>query len=689
MVVANSQETIARCICPHDCPDTCSMVVSVRDGRAVRIRGDADHPFTRGFLCVKVNNYLDRVYSSERVLYPMRRVGAKGECQFERTSWDDAVDTIATKFKDVVDRYGPEAILPYSYAGTMGLLNYASMDRRFFNRLGASQLERTICSSAGAAGYGYTIGGSIGTDPEMFADSRLIILWGANPVSSNVHLVPMLKEASRKGARIVVIDPRRSRSAALCDTIIQPRPGTDGALALGIMHVLIREDLIDHDYIQRHTLGFEQLAERVSEFTPETVADLTGVPTEDILSLARLYGTTRPAVIRVNYGMQRNTHGGMAVRTIACLPALVGAWRDAAGGILLSTSGSFGLNRAALERADLIRGEPRRVNMVRIGEALTTLQPPIKALYVYNSNPAAVAPKQASVLAGLRRDDLFVAVHEQIFTDTCRFADIILPATTTLEQTDLHSSYGHLYLQLNRPAIAPVGEARANVDVFRQLAQRMGFDEPCFRDTDDDLIRQALASDHPHLGGITYERLREEGSIRLNVARPFVPFAQGGFQTPSGRCEFYSEVARRDGFDPLPTYEPPDESPAGSPGLHARYPIELITPAAHHFLNSTFSHLPKMQALEGRPTIELDPNDAAARGIATGDRVRVFNDRGSIHLFAVVSDAVQPGVAAHTGLWWLRDGEEDLNCNALTSDATADMGGGATFHTNLVQVERA
>ncbi|HEY3110256.1 MAG TPA: molybdopterin oxidoreductase family protein [Chloroflexota bacterium] len=673
-------------VCPHDCPDTCRLKLEVRGDRAVSIRGDEQHPFTQGFLCVKVNNYLERVYSPDRVLHPLRRVGPKGEGRFERVGWDEALDEIAARFQAIVARDGAEAILPYSYAGTMGMLGYGSMDRRFFHRLGASLLDRTICAVAGTVGYRYTIGGQVGTDPEQFADARLILLWGTNTVSTNVHMVPFIRAARAKGARVVLIDPHRTRTAQLADEVLLIRPGTDAALALAMMHVICRDGLIDADYVGRHTLGFEPLRSRVADHPPEWAAAETGLPAEAIERLARAYATTQPAAIRINYGLQRHANGGMAVRTIACLPALVGAWRHPAGGILLSTSGSFRYNLPALERPDLIRGRPRTINMVRLGEALTEAEPPVSGLFVYNSNPAAVAPNQARVLAGLCRDDLFTVVHEQVMTDTCRYADVVLPATSILEQLDVHKAYGHLYLQLSEPVIRPLGEAKPNTELFRLLARRMGFDEPCFSDSDEELVRQALTVSHPSMAGVSYERLRREGWVRIGLPRPFAPFADGGFRTPSGKCELYSERAARDGHDPLPRYDPPAEGP-GSP-LARRYPLQLVSAAAHHFLNSTFSHIERQRRLEGRPTIELHPSDAAARGIRDGDPVRAFNDRGEARFWARVGETVAPGVAAHSSLWWLRDSPAGRNVNALTSDRLSDMGGGATFHDNLVQVER-
>jgi anaerobic selenocysteine-containing dehydrogenase len=503
-----------------------------------------------------------------------------------------------------------------------------------------------------------------------------------------VHLVPFIRTARARGARVILIDPHRTRTAQLADEVIMPRPGTDGALAMAVMHVLIRDNLIDRDYIDRYTLGFEQLSERVAGCTPAWAAEATGLDASTIERFARTYGTARRSAIRVNYGLQRHTNGGMTIRTIACLPALTGAWREASGGISLSTSGVFGLNSRALERPDLIVGSPRTINMVRLGEALIATDRPVRALFVYNSNPAAVAPRQDLVLRGLKRDDLFTVVHEQILTDTCQYADIVLPATTVLEQLDLHKAYGHLYVQVSDPVIAPVGEAIPNTELFRRLAARMGFDEACFSDTDEDLVRQALQTSAPTMRGITLERLRAEGAIRVDVPRPFTPFAEGAFPTPSGRCEFYSATAARQGLDPLPMYEPPFESAAAQPDLARRYPIHLVSAAAHHFLNSTFNHVARLKLLERRPTIEMHPRDAAARGIADGDRVRVFNDRGATWFWASVGETVCAGTAAHDSIWSLADSPGGANVNVLTSDRLTDMGGGATFHTNLVEIVR-
>ncbi|MEP6941830.1 MAG: molybdopterin oxidoreductase family protein [Betaproteobacteria bacterium] len=687
----SSGRSIVRGACPHDCPDTCALHISVENGRAVDIAGDPEHPTTRGTLCTKVARYLERTYSSQRVLHPMRRAGAKGGGHFEQISWDEALATIAERFKAIAaSPDGPQAIVPYSYAGTMGLLQYGSMDRRFFNKLGASQLDRTICSTAGKAGYVATIGAAVGTDLEQFENARLILIWGSNPVVSNLHLWSRVQEARRRGAKLVAIDPYRSLTAEKCHVHLALLPGTDAALALGMMHVLIRDGLLDDEYIANYTLGFEQLRERALEWTPERAAAVTGLTAEDIVTLARDYGTTRPAVIRLNYGMQRHAGAGMAVRTVACLPALVGAWRDPAGGALLSSSGTYPVDLKALERPDLIWNKPRVINMSTIGDALLDARdPPIRALYVYNSNPVAVAPESAKVLRGFAREDLFCVVHDVFLTDTADFADIVLPATTQLEHIDIHTSYGHLYVLANNRAIEPLGEAKPNTEVFRQLAAAMGFDEDCFRESDESMARHALRTTDPRADGIDWDSLKERGWQRLNVPSPYAPFAQGGFPTPSGKCEFYSESMARQGLDPLPTFTPPRESAASNPALAARYPLAMLSPPARNALNSTFANLPVFIDAERTPRLEIHPADAALRAITEGDRVRVFNDRGSLVLTARITDKARPGVVVALSIWWRKLSPDATNANMVTSQALTDMGRAATFYDTLVQVEKA
>ena len=692
------ERRVIRGACPHDCPDTCAMLVTVeRNGKgwkAVEVRGDPDHPITRGFLCVKVDRYLERTYHPERLQHPLLRVGAKGQGRFEKVSWDDALDRVADGLKKVISEHGPQAILPYSYAGTMGLLQGSSMDRRFFHKLGASLLDRTICSTAGARGLEMTLGTRIGTDTELVGGARLIVIWGSNTLTSNPHLWPFVREAREHGAKLWAIDPLTTRTTEQCDRHLMIRPGTDAALALGIMHVLFAEGLADRDYLARHTLGAAELETRVAEWTPQRVAETCELEAGDVVTLAREYGRARPAFIRVNYGLQRHYGGGMAVRTIACLPAVAGHWRHPAGGIQLSTSSAHRINEDALERPDLSPAGTRTINMSALADALNAPDagvggPPVKACVVYNSNPGAVAPDRARVRRGFLRDDLLLVVLDHFLTDTATFADVVLPATTQLEHWDVHKAYGHYYVTLNQPSIEPVGEALSNTEIFRRLAARMGFTDPCFRDSDEDLIRQALSSGHPNLDGITLETLKDKGWMRLNLPTPFAPYAEGGFPTPSGKCELLSERMRQQGFDPLPAFLPPRESRERSPELAARFPLTLISPPAHQFLNSTFVNVDSLRQKAGAPTIRVHPDDAAPRGITDGLLVRCFNDRGGFRGRAVVTAEVKRGVVQAPSIWWGRYTDDGMNANETTSAALTDLGGGATFYDNLVEVAPA
>jgi anaerobic selenocysteine-containing dehydrogenase len=677
-------------VCALDCPDACALLVQVEDGRATRLRGDPDHPVTRGFLCGKVAQYLEREYSPQRLLYPQKRAGEKGEGRFQRIDWDEALDTIAGRLAEISREFGSEAILPYSYAGTMGFLNGSGMDRRFFHRLGASRLDRTICASTGGAALNATLGLRYGTEPEQFRHSRLILAWGANIHGTNIHLWPFIVEARRNGAKLVAIDPVRTRTAALADRHLAPYPGSDLALALGMAHIIIGEELYDADYVARYTHGFEALRDLASRYRPERVAGLTGIAKEDVVQLARDYATLRPAAIRVNYGVQRSDRGGAAVRAIAALPALTGSWREVGGGLQLSTSQAFQLNRAGLEMPELQRrsalasrgkSEARIVNMSELGKALTELNdPPVKALVVYNSNPAAIAPHQNLVLQGFRRPDLFTVVLEQFQTDSADYADIVLPSTTFLEHTDAYFAYGHYYLQLARPVLEAPGECRSNVEVFRALALRLGFDDSCFRDSGDDMLRTLLDSPHPFVQGITLERLEREHSVRLNVSAPgspFLPFAEGGFGTASGKCEFGAETLE---------YTAPLESRLGDADLLKKYPLEMVSSKNDDSMNSTFGHRSHVDAQTA--IAQLHPDDAAPRAIHTGDRVRLFNDRGSLLLRAEVDGVVRPGVVRVPSVRWAKSSPDGRNANALTADRLTDIGGGPVFYSCLVQVER-
>lgn len=682
---------VVRGACPHDCPDTCAMLVTVEAGKAVRVAGDPDHPFTQGFLCAKVNRYLERTYHRDRVLQPMRRVGPKGSRQFEPCSWDSALDEIASRLNAIrSSEHGPQAILPYSYAGTMGMIQGSSMDRRFFHLLGASMLDRTICSMAGTVGMRMTVGANIGADAEGVPESDLVLLWGTNTLTANPHFWPFITKARERGARVIAIDPIRTRTAAQCDEWIGIRPGTDAALALGMMHVLLARQLEDREFIAAHTIGFDQLRERVAEYPPARVAEITGIPVETVVSLGEQYARAKAAFIRVNYGLQRHAGGGMAVRTIACLPALTGHWKRAGGGVQLSTSANFQFDKRALERPDL-SPPVRTINMIRLGEALTSPDagvggPPVKALVVYNSNPAAVAPDRNEVLRGLAREDLFTVVLEHFQTDTADYADIVLPATTQLEHWDVHLAYGHHYVTLNRPSIEPVGEALPNSEIFRRIGARMGLDHPALRDDDLTMIRQALASTSEKLAGVTFERLAEQGWMRLNVPTPFLPFAKGEFLTPSGKCELYSARMAEMGLDPLPAYTPPYESVERAPELAARYPLALISSPAHQFLNSTFVNIDSLRRGAREPECLLHPVDAERRGIAAGARVVIHNDRGAFTAVARVEESIRAGVVWAPSIWWSKFTADGANANQTTSQRETDMGHGPVFYDNLVEV---
>jgi anaerobic selenocysteine-containing dehydrogenase len=700
-------------VCSHDCPDSCAVLVTIDEtGRATRVQGDPNHPVTRGFLCGKVAKYLDRVYSPDRLLYPMRRRAgvAKGPLPqnkefeaFERISWDEALDTIAARLQKISDEHGPESILPYSYAGTIGLLGYGSMDRRFFHRLGASQLDRTICSTAGGDALVSVYGRKLGTDTEHFRHARYIIAWGANVHGNNIHLWPMIEEARRNSAKLIVIDPYRTRTARVADWHIAINPGTDVALALGMMHIILRDGLEDANYIAENTHGFAELRQRAAEYTPECVSRWTGISIADIERLAREYATTTPAVIRMNYGIQRSQNGGQAARTVAMLPALIGGWKHLGGGLQLSTSGAFAWDKAIIERPDLMFASPlkrhaRIVNMSELGHALTRLSdPPVKALFVYNSNPAAIAPDQAQVLQGMARPDLFTVVHEQFFTDTADYADILLPATTFLEHKDVQGAYGHYYVQISNQAIDPLGESRSNVSLFSELAQRMGFTDACFRDTPEDLIAQALRTTDPAkqdqwLAGMTEETLNAAGGHqRLQFAsektgEPFLPFTTGPFKTPSGKIEFFSEALAALGVDPLPGFVPPIESRHTK---QSEYPLEFLPRKADHYMNSTFANLPGHQLMEAAHTnrLEIHTIDAVARGICEGDTIEIFNDRGSLRMTAHVNGNVSPGVVA-SRLNWNKLSLGGNNVNLLTSQQLTDFGGGPTFYSTLVEVRK-
>lgn len=673
--------------CPHDCPDTCSLLTTVVDGKAIKVQGNPHHPQTDGVLCTKVARYTERTYHPERLLQPLKRTGPKGSGQFAPVSWDSAIADICQRLKTIIadPAQGPQAVLPYSYAGTMGWVQSEGMAARFFNRMGASLLDYTICASAGGAGLAHTLGANVGMAVEQFAHAKLIVIWGSNPITSSVHFWRYAQEAKRKGARLVCIDPRKSETAEKCHSHIALLPGTDAALALALMHELIVHDWLDQDYLDHYTVGWEALRARALQWPPARAAQVCGISVQEIEALARDYGQTcrdgQPAAIRLNYGMQRSRGAANAVRAVLCLPALTGAWRHAAGGVLLSSSGARNFNKTVLQHPQLRQPGPvRTINMSRIGDDLlrpasAPFGPAISALFVYNSNPVAVAPDSSKVVQGFAREDLFTVVLEHFQTDTADYADYILPATTQLEHWDIHTTYGHTDLLLNEPAIAPLGQSRSNAAIFRALAQGMGYAETCFEEEDLAMCQSALQ------GRLDFAALARDGFVTLQ--RADAPFAQGNFPTPSGRCELWSERLASEGLDGLPDYLPNYEAAGSTPA----YPLAMISPPARNFMNSSFVNVNSLRGMEGEPLIEIHPDDARARQLSDGALVRVFNDRGQYHCIAKVSDRARPGVVIGLGVWWRKLGRRGTNVNELTHQKLTDLGRAPTFYDCAVQVE--
>ncbi|MED0678544.1 molybdopterin oxidoreductase family protein [Aneurinibacillus thermoaerophilus] len=675
---AKEKDGIFPSVCSLDCPDTCGLLVHKKDGKIVKVEGDPTHPVTQGAICNKVRNMPARIHDPNRLKYPLKRIGAKGEGKFARITWKEAIETISSKWKALIREHGAESILPYSFYGNMGILNAEGMDRRFFHRLGASQLERTICNAAGKAGYMYTLGGGYGTDPEETVHAKLFIFWGCNAVSTNMHQVTLAEKARKNGAQVVVIDVHKNQTGRWADWFIPILPGTDTALALGLMHVLFAENLVDEEFLTAHTVGHEELREHVKRYDPETVSAITKVPAEDIYKLARLYGTTSPAFIRIGNGPQHHDNGGMFVRSVACLPALTGQWHIKGGGAIKGNSDYSAVNFQVLQRPDLLKQKTRSINMNQIGEALTELDPPVYSVFVYNSNPLVVAPDTNKVKAGFAREDLFTVVHDLFLTETARYADIVLPATSAFENLDLYTSYWHLYVHLHEPVLEPYGESKSNVDVFRLLAQAMGFEEQAFKDTEEEMIRQILDREaNPYLDGITYEALHEKRFMKINSSK--APKFPGRLPTPSGKIELYSTRMEKEGLPPLPTYEPIKEE--------EMFPLLFVSAPNHNFLNSTFSNNAKHVAMEKTPRLHIHPEDARKRGIEHGEKVRVYNNRGECELTAFVAENVLPGAVVSQGLWADEPGTKRI-VNALTPSRLSDMGGGATFFSTRVEVEK-
>lgn len=695
--------TLVRGACPHDCPDTCATLTEVRDGRAIRFYADPQHSVTQGWLCAKVRPYLDRVYHPDRLCYPLRRVGPKGGGQWQRIAWDEAIDEIAARWQAIIAEYGAAAILPYSYSGTLGLLQLRICDSRLWNRMGASGLERSICGAAAEMAVEATIGARWAPDMSDVLHSGLVLIWGHNPASTNPHFMPFLRQAQKAGAYVVVIDPRRTLTARSANEHIQPRPATDGALALGLMHVIFAAGLHDQSWLETHTIGWRELRERALAFPPDRVAAITGVPSDTIVRLAQRYATTKPALLKTADGVQRHGNGGQTFRALCCLPAVVGQYGARGGGLFYSASGYIRWDEQAVGHASACPPTPRTINMNRLGAALNgeVDHPPIKSLFVYCANPAASSPHAGLIAQGLQREDLFTVVHELFMTDSAQYADIVLPATSQLEHVDLHKSYGHRYLQYNHAAIPPLAESKSNWNVMRLLARAMGYDEPWLQQGAEDAIRETLdatRATHPLLEGITLDRLQAEGAVQLAFPPgQDVPFADGHFPTPSGKVELYSAAMAAHGLDPLPDYTPPTELAPLEPPTAASHTssaevqaarLILLSGASHHFVSSSMANQPALMAKEGAPFIELNPADAQTRNIANGDTVCVENERGWCQLRAVVTDDVPPGVAVAPKGPWARLSPDGRNVNWTTPDALADLAGQSTFHSNLVGIRK-
>ena len=688
MTAEGNIEKKVRGCCPMDCPDTCSWIVTVKDGRATKLQGDPHHPITRGTLCAKMNGFIEYTRHPERLMWPLRRAGAKGDGKFVRFTWAEALDEIADRFKRIISAYGAEAIWPYYGAGSYGAIQGISgAGRRLWHALGTSQHVVTVCTISGCVGTGYTLGDRrVGMDPETIQFSKLIILWGTNTLSTNLHLWRFIQMARERGAHLVVIDPVKTRTAAKADEHISIVPGTDAALALGLMHVVVSLGREDKEFIETHTLGWPQFKARILEFTPERVSRITGVPTDVIVGLGTRLAESRPTAIKMLMGMQRHGGGGMAVRTITCIPGVTGDWRYPGGGASYDTRGFFRGNWQKLWRPDLLPSKARTLSMTRLGEGLLDLRdPPVQALFVYGSNPMASIPHQRKVRKGLAREDLFTVVFDHFRTDTANYGDILLPSTMQLEHADLHTTYGHIYVSWNEPAVEPPGECWTATEVFRQLARRLDLTEPCLYDSDEEMARQVLDSGDPSLHGITLERLKAEGWARLNYPSPFAPFSDG-FMTPSGKLEFYSEQMASEGLDPLAGYTPPyDVSQQGTP-LARKYPLSLLSVCRHYGLNSIFPNSQPHARRQGPSNLLIHPSDAAERNLKDGMLVRVFNDRGDFLVRVAITDKVRAGVVSTTKSGWPMLEPGASNPNATVDERDSDMGGGAVYDDNRVEV---
>jgi Anaerobic dehydrogenases, typically selenocysteine-containing len=694
--------------CPHDCPDTCSMVFEVEDGKLAGVRGNKDHPMTRGGLCVKLKDYEKRHYHPDRLLYPMRRTGPKGSKQFKRITWNEALDEITAKWKEIIKEYGPQAIIPYSYLGHQGLVHGLNGGDAFFNRLGATVCERTFCGEGSCTAWLLTVGPTAGVDPESYIHSRYIVLWACNSVSTNLHHWHIVQDAKKKGAKVVVIDAYKSKTAKHADWHIAPKPGTDGALAMSVINSIIEQGLVDKDYVEKYTVGYKELAERAKSRTPARAEKITGVSAEDIHKLAHDLATQQPVAIRMGVALERHYGGGQTIRAVTCIPALTGAWRHVGGGVTQFPVWEHPYKFDVICRPDWIPEGTRVVSNLQIGRALTgeiPLDPPIKSMMCWNSNPVTQAPEADKIVKGLMREDLFMVSAEHFISDTASYADIVLPASMGAEMEDIILSWGHLYLTYNTKCVDSPGEAIPNNEIFRRLAARMGFEEERLQWSDSECLEHFIDWNAPACDGIDLDYLRKHGYARLKVGTKDdrCPHKEGKFQTPSGKCEFLVEGAKNfvaapfrqmyEGFQPgepldsLPDYVSPRERPETNPEKAKKYPLNIVSPKSHGFLNSCYANMDHKIKGQGEQFVLINAADAGPRGIEDGDTVHVFNDRGGFEGDARITDDVNPGVVVATLGYWrqLNNG----TVNVISSAEFTDMGHAPSFSDNLVQVERA
>ena len=695
--------------CPHDCPDTCAMIYEIKDNKLISVKGNKDHPYTRGGLCVKVKDFDKKHYHPDRLLYPLKRVGAKGEKKFERIKWSEAIKTITDKWKEIIKEYGPQAIMPYSYLGNQGLVHGLNGADAFFNKMGATVCERTFCGEGSCTAYLTTVGPTAGVDVESYIHSKYIVIWACNSISTNLHHWAVIKDAKKKGAKVVVIDSYKSRTAKAADWHISPKPGTDGALAMGVINSIIEQDLTDNEYVKNYTNGFSELSEHAKSKTPEWASKITGIKAEDIKKLAFELATIQPAAIRMGVALERHYGGGQTIRAVTCISALTGAWRHVGGGITQFPVWEHPYKFDVICRPEFIPENTRVINALQIGRALlgeTHSDIPIKSMMCWNANPVTQSPEAEKIVEGLKREDLFLVSAEHFISDTASYADIVLPAAMGAELEDIILSWGHLYLTYNEKCIDPPEEALPNNKIFQKLASAMGYKDEQFKWSDSECLENYIDWKAPASKGITLDYLRKNGYARLNVGTKDdrCPHKEGNFPTEDGKCNFIIKNVKNfvagpfrqmyEGNQPgqplpeLPDYVPPAESPNTNPELAKKYPLNIISPKSHAFLNSQYANMDSKIKIQGEQFVLINKIDADNRNISDGENVKVYNDRGDFHGDARISEDVEPGIVVATLGYW-RQKSKTGTVNSISSGLLADMGNAPTFSDNLVEVKKA